>query len=77
MYTTESANLFEGLLLKIKSPTPYNTTKNFWFAPFDLPISQVHLSLTSNFSDISTMTPMAPNSEHSQVVLKSSVSFNL
>ena len=39
--------------------------------------SNVHLSLTSKCSDISTMTAIAPNSEHSHMVLKSSVSFSL
>ena len=44
---------------------------------FKLHTWNVHLSLTSKCSDISTMTAMAPNSEHSHIVLKSSVSFSL
>ena len=34
LYTTELANLIEGLLLKIKSLTPHNPTENFRFTPF-------------------------------------------
>ena len=34
-----------------------------------------HLSLTSNFSDTSAITTIAPNAEHSQVVFMESVSF--